>query len=386
MEALSSSYLIDLLGLAQGVILGLVLIVANKKGRPTLLLGLFLLTYTVEILPSLLSDVGLSEQYFALVWLPLRFYFLSMPLLFLYVLQLTGQLDWEQHWKHLTLGVIEFFTLGAFFLLEAGGANRLFSVELAKTFMSIYFLVGLILNLVYAWLILVRLRTHRKNLLEVHSNLKGKWLGWLSVGIYLLIAFIFILILLEFGVFLLDDQVESLLVSSINVFLIYYLAVNGIRQLSFKMPEMSNEQNKVELTTSLGNSTKVQGTDEGAGREEGPTENPIFLKLLSLMETDRPYLEDQLTITDLARQMAMSERSLSRLINRESGSHFNAFINGYRVEEAKTLLSNREMDHLTMEGIALEAGFFSRATFYAAFKKETNESPTSFKKRLEARV
>jgi len=67
MEALSSSYLIDLLGLAQGVILGLVLIVANKKGRPTLLLGLFLLTYTVEILPSLLSDVGLSEQYFALV-------------------------------------------------------------------------------------------------------------------------------------------------------------------------------------------------------------------------------------------------------------------------------------------------------------------------------
>jgi len=238
--------------------------------------------------------------------------------------------------------------------------------------MSIYFLVGLILNLVYAWLILVRLRTHRKNLLEVHSNLKGKWLGWLSVGIYLLIAFIFILILLEFGVFLLDDQVESLLVSSINVFLIYYLAVNGIRQLSFKMPEMSNEQNKVELTTSLGNSTKVQGTDEGAGREEGPTENPIFLKLLSLMETDRPYLEDQLTI--------------SRLINRESGSHFNAFINGYRVEEAKTLLSNREMDHLTMEGIALEAGFFSRATFYAAFKKETNESPTSFKKRLEARV
>jgi AraC-like DNA-binding protein len=104
------------------------------------------------------------------------------------------------------------------------------------------------------------------------------------------------------------------------------------------------------------------------------------------MDNERPYLEDQLTITDLARQMTMSERSLSRLINAESGSHFNAFINGYRVAEAKTLLSNPEMDHLTMEGIAFEAGFFSRATFYAAFKKETSESPTSFKKRLQARV
>jgi len=88
MEALTSSYVIDLLGLAQGVILGLVLIVANKKDRPTLLLGLFLLTYTIEIIPSLLGNVGLLEQYFALVWLPLHFYFLSMPLLFLYVLQL----------------------------------------------------------------------------------------------------------------------------------------------------------------------------------------------------------------------------------------------------------------------------------------------------------
>jgi len=175
---------------------------------PTLLLGLFLLTYTIEIIPSLLGDVGLLEQYFALIWLPLHFYFLSMPLLFLYVLQLTGQLNWEQ--------IIEFFTLGAFFLLEAGGANRLFSVDLADIFLSIYFLAGLVFSLVYAW------RT-------LDSTLKGKWLGWLSIGIYLLIAFIFILVLLQLGPILFDDQVEYLLVSSINVVLIYYLAVKWLK-------------------------------------------------------------------------------------------------------------------------------------------------------------
>lgn len=384
METLTSTYIIDLLGLAQGLILGLVLLVANKKDRPTLLLGLFLITYTIEILPSLLGDVGLAEHFLAIIWLPLHFYFLSMPLLFLYVLQLTGELDWKQHWRHLIPGVVEFFTLSVFFLLEAGGANRLFSVDLSDIFLFVYFLAGLIFSLVFAWLTLLRLRAHRKNLLEVHSNLKGKWLGWLSSGIYMLIAFICMLVLLQFSPALLDDQIEYLLVSSINVILIYYLAVNGIRQLSFKMPQMDIAQGSVELETSLGGGAQVQREDEEAGEE--PTGNPVFQRLLSLMDNDRPYLEDQLTITDLARQMTMSERSLSRLINAESGSHFNAFINGYRVAEAKALLSNPEMDHLTMEGIAFEAGFFSRATFYAAFKKEVKESPTSFKKRLEARV
>ena len=150
------------------------------------------------------------------------------------------------------------------------------------------------------------------------------------------------------------------------------------------MPQMIIAQDSVELPTPLGGGAQVQR--EGNGAVEASSGSPVFQRLLSLMDNERPYLEDQLTITDLARQMTMSERSLSRLINAESGSHFNAFINGYRVAEAKTLLSNPEMDHLTMEGIAFEAGFFSRATFYAAFKKETSESPTSFKKRLQARV
>lgn len=57
METLTSTYVIDLLGLAQGVILGLVLLLANKKERPTLLLGLFLLTYTIEILLGLLGGL-----------------------------------------------------------------------------------------------------------------------------------------------------------------------------------------------------------------------------------------------------------------------------------------------------------------------------------------
>ena len=263
MEILTSTYIIDLLGLAQGGILGLVLVLANKTGRPTLLLGLFLFTYTIEILPSLLNDMGLTGQYHALIWLPLHFYFLSMPLLFLYVLQLTGELNWKQHWRHLIPGLIEFITLGTFFLLEAGGTNRLFSIELAGTLLSAHFFAGLIFNLFYARLTLLRLKEHRKHLLEVHSNLAGKWLGWLSVGIYLLIAFIVVLLVLEVAPPLLRERTEYLLITSLNVVLIYYLAVNGIRQLSFTMPQTKAET-EAELTTSLGDGAQVQGADERA--------------------------------------------------------------------------------------------------------------------------
>jgi len=64
-------------------------------------------------------------------------------------------------------------------------------------------------------------------------------------------------------------------------------------------------------------------------------------------------------------------------LNTGFGENFYAFVNRYRVEEAKQLLTTR-VKALSMLGIAYEAGFRSKTTFNNAFKKHTGLSPSQY--------
>ncbi|CAM3175167.1 AraC family transcriptional regulator [Chryseobacterium flavum] len=108
-------------------------------------------------------------------------------------------------------------------------------------------------------------------------------------------------------------------------------------------------------------------------------EEPEQLKhLLKFMETEKPYLNDKLTLQKLAEQIDMSEKQLSLLINQYTGKHFFDFINEFRINDAKELL--KDQPQLTVLEILYEVGFNSRSSFYTAFKKETRVTPTEYRK------
>ncbi|MDN3693551.1 helix-turn-helix domain-containing protein [Chryseobacterium tructae] len=108
-------------------------------------------------------------------------------------------------------------------------------------------------------------------------------------------------------------------------------------------------------------------------------EEPEQLKILmDFMKTEKPYLDDKLTLQKLAEQMNMSEKQLSLLINHHTGKHFFDFINEFRIHDAKKLL--KENHQLTVLEILYEVGFNSKSSFYTAFKKETNQTPTDYRK------
>ncbi|MCS4304023.1 AraC family transcriptional regulator [Chryseobacterium sp. BIGb0232] len=108
-------------------------------------------------------------------------------------------------------------------------------------------------------------------------------------------------------------------------------------------------------------------------------EEPEQLKILiSFMKTEKPYRDDKLTLQKLAEQMNMSEKQLSQLINQHTGKHFFDFTNEFRINDAKVLL--KENLQLTVLEILYEVGFNSKSSFYTAFKKETNQTPTDYRK------
>lgn len=96
------------------------------------------------------------------------------------------------------------------------------------------------------------------------------------------------------------------------------------------------------------------------------------------MRTQRPYLDAELSLQKLANGIGLPDKLVSQLINQHLGKHFFDYINEFRITEAKALLQNER--ELTVLEILYQVGFNSKSSFYTAFKKETGQTPTSYRK------
>ncbi|HYM04294.1 MAG TPA: AraC family transcriptional regulator [Stellaceae bacterium] len=100
-----------------------------------------------------------------------------------------------------------------------------------------------------------------------------------------------------------------------------------------------------------------------------------------LMITERIYRQEGLTIGGLALKLGVPEYRLRRLINQGLGHrNFNAYLNHYRIEEAKAALADPAQAEVPVLTIAMDAGFQSLNPFNRAFKAATGMTPTDFRR------
>lgn len=100
--------------------------------------------------------------------------------------------------------------------------------------------------------------------------------------------------------------------------------------------------------------------------------------LLKLIETDKHFLNPDLSLRFLAEQIGIHANQLSWMLNHVFQKNFNEFINQYRVEEFKQIASLPENAHLTILAIAYDCGFNSKTVFNTYFKKVTGLTPKQF--------
>ena len=105
----------------------------------------------------------------------------------------------------------------------------------------------------------------------------------------------------------------------------------------------------------------------------------IYGSLLQLMEEQRVYLNPEIKIADVAHTMAIPSHYLSQVINENYGQNFLDFINKYRIEEAKNILTDKNKGSLKMLAVALDAGFSNKVSFYKNFKKFTGVLPSEYR-------
>lgn len=106
----------------------------------------------------------------------------------------------------------------------------------------------------------------------------------------------------------------------------------------------------------------------------------LLARLRRLMEAERIYRQEGLTIGGLAARLETPEYALRRLINGRLGyRNFNAYLNGWRLADAKAALADPAQRDVPISTIALDAGFSSLGPFNRAFKAAEGLTPSEFR-------
>jgi len=372
------------------------MLLSTKKGdiRAHRILALLTFLFSMDLGEELLYQIGFFESVPDLLNVLAPIDLLYGPLIYLYVLQLTNPKDpgaaTRNYW-HFLPALIGFVLLLPFFLLD--GAEKLEltetlrkggTIENASAHMMLVehgvtlFMLGTIVQLgLYFLFMIKRLIKHSKSIKNEFSDIDKINLVWLR-NLLLGLSCIYLLYLGDqFFPDLMGMNILGDLITVIAVILIYTMGYLGLRQ-----PAIFTRAFVAQQTTTTVESVKQTVEKYHRSGLDKETSLVFLNELASHMETNKPYLEGDLVLPQLARQLGISANYLSQVINEQLGVNFYDFINSYRVEEAKRLMKNTGQKNTNILNMALDSGFNSRSAFYTAFKKATSMTPTQFRKTL----
>ena len=107
-------------------------------------------------------------------------------------------------------------------------------------------------------------------------------------------------------------------------------------------------------------------------------------KLKQLMDEERLYLDEDVTLKEVANELNITAHQLSELLNVKLKMNFNSFINQYRIKEAKKMLI--EESERSVLSIAYAVGFNSKSSFYEAFSRFIGKTPVQYRREKENRA
>ena len=100
-----------------------------------------------------------------------------------------------------------------------------------------------------------------------------------------------------------------------------------------------------------------------------------------LMNEERLYENEDLSLGMLADALGIGTHQLSELVNTRYGVNFSRFVRERRVEAAKRLLADDR--NASVLSVGLATGFRSQSNFYTAFQEITGQTPGAYRKSLD---
>ena len=115
----------------------------------------------------------------------------------------------------------------------------------------------------------------------------------------------------------------------------------------------------------------------------GESEVKLILSRLDFwMKKERPFLQPDLTLEQVAKKLDVNPRTLSQVLNERLGQNFSTYINHFRISAAKEMLTHHRMAEEKIATIAYETGFTNLTSFNENFKSITDLTPSQFRKQF----
>lgn len=111
-----------------------------------------------------------------------------------------------------------------------------------------------------------------------------------------------------------------------------------------------------------------------------------FHKLQVLLLKEKLYLQQNLRLEYICGRMGTNPRKLNASLKSNGFRNFSQFVNHFRVEEAKRMMSSPEYTIYTLEAISNMAGFGTRQAFYNTFENVTGISPGVYRSQWQKKV
>lgn len=351
----------------------------NRRDRDTVFAMAVLLCFTIHILDHLIKP---SKDINLFYFLSSNIYFLAGPAIWFYTLSLTKKE--KLSWKIILLHLLPFLiwiiltiifkdeTLGH--RVRMGGPLRHppkeRPIDRGIHFINMVKLMTSYLSIItYMVLVQIKLYKHSKevNLFYSYKSLTNT-IAWLKVITFIIIPIYLYQVIIELFKIGGIKNIRNNPVSALTIFPVVYTFLFSFFSQDQKIPE----------------DTKYNLEEEKYKKSniDDLTLNNIYKNLMNLMDEKELYLDSEINLDDISKELDVSKHTLSQVFNTKANKNFYTFINEYRLEFFKEAIKTNRYPNYSLIAIAMESGFKSSSTFYSTFKKMIGSTPKEYIKTI----
>lgn len=337
----------------------------RKKIMADYVLAVWFLMIGIHLILFMLFFSGSYVKYPYFLGFEVIFPFIHGPMLYVYVLCVTGRNPGVKTALLHGIPVLMICILLSQFLMMSPW-DRLASYQNGnngyKSLSKVIKYLMILSGIVYVVLSLLAVRKYTKGISSQYSNTEKinlNWLYYLIAGI----AFIWIAVIIRN-----DILIFSIVVLFIVVAAYFGISRVGILDLPVSIDMTEDKEQDHEMV-------KYQKNSPGDEAIQS-----IYEKLVYKMEHEKLYKDPELNLNNIAKVLEVHPNVLSQVINSMEQKNFYDYINRQRIEEFKRTVVLQENQKYTILSLAFECGFNSKTSFNRNFKKYMNCSPTEFLK------
>ena len=364
--------LIIISGVIHGIIFSLIVLTQKKYiTNNTIYLGLTVLFLSLSNLQYWLIDCGITNKYKFLNYIFIPWHWLVLPMFYMYVHKFIGRKKLNLKIKFLL--IVPFFVIVVIHILQISLSFLTDSIQK----ISSHFQRGIYVYLeFFSFIFNVTVIVFVYKMIIKHERDKSfdiQWVksetNWLKKLVYtgLIVCLFWLFALIIVVIYNLNKSYmfyPMWIGISILVYWIGYVGINKSTQL----------RKRIEFRKK-----RIQNIKSIIHKKSVALPKTFYKLELKIIET-KMYLNPNLSLKNISKELNLSEGYVSQILNKNSDLNFNDYINKLRITDAKNMIANPEYNNYTIAAIGLESGFNSKSSFYSAFKKFTGKTPIEYKK------